>query len=175
MQIDCLHKHKTLCIYPSQCFFFVPHDYKNEQRFLAVHSIFWLVFLMETECVYCETGADFIWQYPLIPCVPLPVMALSANWLSPAGCNHCQQMQSSCSGLRPKKAIQTTSSHPSTQNRTSVFVSKIPFIVTGFPYHKPSDSISVHIWLNKPRDFDLRFVQVLAISTLFGLSVWLPW
>ena len=46
----------------------------------ALHSIFWLVFLMETESVYCETGADFMWRCPLLPCVPPPVMTLSPTY-----------------------------------------------------------------------------------------------
>jgi len=80
-------------------------------------------------------------------------------------------MQSSCSGFKLQKAIQPTffSSAPN-QDGTSV-LSKIPFLVTGFPYHKPSDAVSVHVWLKGPRDFDLSFVHVSALSSLFGLLV----
>ena len=57
MQIDCLHKHKTLCISPSQSFF-CSMWFSQETAIFALHSIFWLVLLMETDSVYCETGVD---------------------------------------------------------------------------------------------------------------------
>jgi len=161
MQIDCLHCSEW---------------FSQETVIFAPHSTFWLDFLMETVCVCCETGADIIWQYPLLPCVPLPGMALSTDWLPPPGCKHRQQMQSSCCGYKPQKAIEPTFfSSALNQDGTSVLLSKIPFIVTGFPCHKPSDVVSVHIWLKGPRDLDLSLMQVSALSSLFGLLVWLPW
>ena len=161
MQIDHLH-----------CSVWFP----RETAIFALHRILWLVFLMETECVYRETEADFIWQYPLLPCVPLPVMALSTDCIPPPGCKRHQQMQSSCSGFKPQKAIQPTFfSSALNQDWTSVLLCKIPFVVTGFPYHKPSDAVSVQEWLKGPRHFDLSFMPVSALSSLFGLLVWQPW
>jgi hypothetical protein len=158
MQVDCLLRHKHSAFYlHSVCVFFLPSPwFLQETAIFALHSIFWLVFLMETECVYCETEADFIWHYPLLPCVSLPVIALSTNWLPPPVRKRCQQMQSSCSGFKPQRSIQPTFfPPPPNQDRTSVLVSKIPFRVTGFPYHKPSDAVSIHVWLKGPRDFEI--------------------
>jgi len=163
MQTDCLHKRNTLCVSPSQCFFFFFFGsiwFSQETTIFALHTIFWSVFVMETECVYCETVADFVWQYPLLPCVPLPVMALSTDWLPATSCKCRQQMQSSCSGFKPQKAIQHKFfPPPPNQDRTSVFVSKIPSIVAGFPYHKPSDAVSVHVWL---KGFWLEFHAIFS-------------
>jgi len=72
---------------------------------------------------------------------------------------------------RRKPSNLPTFSSALNQDGTSVLLSKIPFIVTGFPYHKPSDAVSVHVWLKGPRDLDLSFVQDSAISSLFGLLV----
>lgn len=160
MQIDCLH----CSIWFSQ-----------ETVIFALHSIFWLVFLMETVCLLWDRS----WFYMAVPIAtmcPLPVMALSTDWLPPPGCKSHQQMQSCCCGFKPQKAIQHTFFYSAlNQDGTSVLLSKMPFIVTGFPYHKPSDAVSVHVWLKGPRDFDLSFMQVSALSPLFGLLVWLPW
>lgn len=122
---------------------------------------------------------DRSWFYMAVPIAtmcPLPVTALSTDWLPPPGCKSHQQMQSSWRGFKPQKAIQHTFFYSAlNQDGTSVLLSKMPFIVTGFPYHKPSDAVSVHVWLKGPRDFDLSFMQVSALSPLFGLLVWLPW
>ena len=89
----------------------------------------------------------------------------STNGLPKPGCKCCQQMQSCCSWFKLQKAIQPTFFSPRpNQDRTSVLVRKIPFIVTGFPYQKPSGAISVQVWLNGPRDFDLSFMQVWPLA-----------
>jgi hypothetical protein len=91
---------------------------------------------------------------------------------TPPGLTRCQQMRSSCSGFKPQEVMQATFfPPPPNQDRTSVLVSKIPFIVTVFPYHKPSDAPRVNVKLEGPWNFDLSFVQVSTLSSLFGLLV----
>ena len=124
---------------------------------------------METESVYCETGADFIWRFPLLPSVPPPVMELSPTY-SP------YQVQTPSADVINLLWVQAPESladyflpffSQPRQNKCSC--KQKSNLVTGFPYHRPSDGVSVHIWLKGPRDFDLGFVQFSAISSLFGL------
>ena len=65
---------------------------------------------------------------------------------------------------------------PSSQPRQDkCFCMQNPIYSYRISLSQPSDPISVHIWLKRPRDFYLGFLQVSTLSSLFGLLAWLPW
>jgi hypothetical protein len=165
------HPHGGFCLFVCLFIWFSQETVNLPYTEFSGWSLYWnlSVFIVRQELIlHCSTHCYHVSHYQLWHSQQTDSLHKVANTIS-----RCNQVALDSSTRKPSNLPSTLL--PLNQDKTSVRVSKIPFVVTRFPYHKPSDAVSVYVWLKGPREFDFSFMEVLDLSSLFGLLVWLPW